>query len=121
MAHVCDGCGETFETLTRLRLHEKDDCQGQETFDEIDPEADDVGTQGVEGLLTCRNCDRPNPNAAVEETADYDGEDYHLIVEFGCHFCGFDNENRLVMTGVDAADLSDLPPHLQPDSVGGAA
>lgn len=113
--HTCKACGETFDTLTRLRLHEKDDCQARATLGKIDPDSATAGVQAAEGLLTCRDCGQENPDVAVEETPSYDGEDYHLIVEFSCAHCGFDNENRVVMTGVGRSDLDDLPPHLQPD------
>lgn len=113
--HACEGCDETFETLTSLRLHEKDDCQARATYDELDPDSDDVGLEAAEGLLTCRVCGAENPDADLEETPSYDGEDYHLIVEFACQHCGSENENRVVLTTVDEDDLQDLPPHLQPD------
>ncbi|WP_345778584.1 zinc ribbon domain-containing protein [Natrinema sp. DC36] len=113
--HVCDACGETFRTLTRLRLHERDSCPQRETFDKIEPDAPDAGLQAAEGLLTCRSCDCENPNADYDQTVDVADDDYHLIVEFDCRHCGFENENRVVMTGVDSDDLENLPPHLQPD------
>lgn len=113
--HVCEPCGESFATLTALRLHEKDDCDGRAVYDDLDPEDDATPARGAEGLLTCRRCDRVNPNTDFEETTDFAGSDFHMIVEFECGFCGFENENRLVMTGVDSADLDDLPPHLRPE------
>lgn len=119
MAHECEACGDEFETLTRLRIHEKDDCQGRATFGEIDPGTEDVGQQGAEGLLTCRCCGRENPGVDYDYQTDYDGEDFHYIAEFDCQHCGFANENRLVMTDVDEADLANLPPHLQPASING--
>ena len=113
--HACAACGEAFPTLTKLRLHEKDSCQGRTTFDEIDPDAADSAGQAAQGLVTCRDCGRENPNADFDETTSFDGDDYHLIVAFACRHCGFDNENRVVMTGVDREDLDRLPPHLRPD------
>jgi len=118
---VCDACGESFRTLTKLRLHEKDDCPGRDTFAEIEPGSDGVGQQAAEGLLTCRNCERENPNANFDQSASYADGDYHYIVEFVCRQCGFKNENRVVMTGVDRDDLNDVPPNLQPDEIGGDA
>lgn len=111
---ACDACGETFRTLSRLRLHERDDCPQRETYDELDPNSPDVDLQAAEGLLTCRDCGRENPNADFAETASFANGDYHLIVEFGCRHCGFENENRIVMTGIDRDDLDRLPPHLRP-------
>ena len=113
--HVCEACGEDFRTLTKLRLHEKDDCPDRETFAQLDPDAADTPGQAAEGLLTCRDCGRENPGASYDETASLADGDYHLIVEFQCAGCGFENENRVVLTGVDEGDLENLPPHLQPD------
>jgi len=117
MSHTCDACGDEFRTLTKLRLHEKDNCPQRAQFDSIDPnqDTDDVSRQAADGLLTCRNCGGENPNTAFDETTSYDGDDFHIIVEFICGSCGFENENRVVMTGVDEDDLERLPPHLQPD------
>ena len=117
--HVCEGCGETFRTLTRLRLHEKDDCPERQTYDQIDPDAANADLQAAEGLLTCRSCGQENPNADFEETPSFADGDYHLVVEFDCRHCGFENENRVVMEGVDREDLDRLPPHLRPDEAGG--
>lgn len=119
--HVCDACGETFRTLTKLRLHERNDCSGREEYGRVDPDAPDVGLQTAEGLLTCRGCDRQNPDAEFDQTTSFAAGDYHLIVEFACRFCGFENENRAVMEGVDRDDLGRLPVHLQPDEIGGDA
>jgi hypothetical protein len=113
--HVCEACGETFRTLTRLRLHEKDDCPARQTYDQIDPDAADADLQAAEGLLTCRSCGQENPNADFKETPSVVDGDYHLIVEFDCHHCGFENENRVVMEGIGREDLDHLPPHLRPD------
>lgn len=117
--YACDACGETFRTLTSLRLHEKDNCPERATFDEIDPDTDDVGLQAAEGLLTCRDCGRENPDADYEQTTSLAEDDFHIIVEFACRHCGFANENRVVMTGVDRSNIDDLPPHLRPDETAG--
>jgi len=113
--HVCEGCGETFRTLTHLRLHERDDCPERQTYDQIDPDGANADLQAAEGLLTCRRCGQENPNADFEETPSFADGDYHLIVEFDCRHCGFENENRVVMEGIDREDLGRLPAHLRPD------
>lgn len=120
-SRVCDACGDDFETLTELRLHEKDDCPGRETFGEINPDSQDAGGEIAEGLLTCRGCGSLNPDADYDQTASFDGEDYHLIVEFTCRFCGSDTENRSVMTGIDPSDLEDLPTELRPVETDGGS
>lgn len=112
---TCGACGESFATLTKLRLHEKDECPQRETYAEIDMDSPDRGLQGAEELLTCRNCAAVDENADYEQTASVADGDYHLIVEFTCRVCGFENENRVVGEGIDASRLTQLPPHLQPD------
>jgi len=112
--YACEACGDSFDTLTRLRIHEKDDCSGRKVYTQLDPDACDVADQGAEGLLTCRNCGRMHNSGDYTETPSWADGDYHLIVAFDCLHCGSENENRLVMEGVDASDLDDLPDHLQP-------
>jgi len=115
MSHTCDACGDEFRTLSKLRLHEKNDCTARVTLGTLELVDDDVRTQAVGSLVTCRDCGQQNPDADFERTTSYDGEDFHLIVEFDCRFCEFANENRIVMEGVDESNLADLPPHLQPE------
>jgi len=116
MARTCD-CGETFATLSALRLHQQDECTARERFGDIDPDASDTTDQMVEQLSTCRNCGTVQSGQAFEfehSTAFVDG-DFHYVCEFTCHDCGFQNENQAVLEGVDADDLDDLPADLQPD------
>ncbi|MDS0258543.1 hypothetical protein NDI56_03845 [Haloarcula sp. S1CR25-12] len=113
--HECDACGETFRTLTKLRLHEKDDCPMRATFGAIDTDAEDAGEQAAAGLLQCRQCGQVNPNADFDHSTSFDGDDFHLIVGFQCRQCAFENENRVVLEDVDPDSLGDLPEHLQPD------
>jgi hypothetical protein len=65
MGHQCDDCGETFETLSRLRLHDCDDVSdaGSATF----------GASGVSGLSNDRDGTVPDLDehlAAVDENVD---------------------------------------------------
>ncbi|MUV51342.1 hypothetical protein [Haloarcula sp. CBA1122] len=113
--YECDACGDTFQTLTKLRIHEKDDCPQRETFTELNPDSDGVGLDAAEGLLTCRSCDQEFPNVRYDQRTSFADGNFHIIVEFECPGCGFDNENRIVATGVDRDNLDDLPEHLHPD------
>jgi hypothetical protein len=112
--YECDECGEEFETLSAKRIHEKDDCPGREQYAEIDPSSNDAERDAAMGALECRDCGRQN-NTDYDQTPSFADGDFHLIVEFECQFCGFENENRIVMEGVDREDLDDLPEHLQPE------
>ena len=113
--HDCDACGDSFETLTALRIHEQDDCPQRETFGKLDPDSDDVGAEAAEGLLTCRSCDREFPDIQYDQRTSFADGDFHIIVEFDCPDCGFANENRVVAKNVSRDSLEDLPEHLQPD------
>ena len=114
MSRTCGDCGESFGTLTALRVHERDDCVARTNYGRIDPEAGDAGEQAGTELLRCRDCGKVNPDANYDQTTSWADGDAHYIVEFQCRFCGFDNENRLVMEGVDKEELDGLPEHLQP-------
>jgi hypothetical protein len=113
--YVCDDCGEGFDTLTELRLHEKDDCRARAVYGQFDPDSPNVEDEIAPALLTCQECGGSNHDIQFEETASFADGDYHLIVEFECQHCAFENENRVVMEGVDRDDLDDLPEHLQPE------
>lgn len=113
--HTCDACGMGFRTLAELRLHDKDGCEERAVFADLDPDSDTVGVEAAAELLTCRRCGVENANANYDQTTSFADGDYHHIVEFPCRACGFANENRVVMEGVDEADLKRLPPRLQPD------
>lgn len=115
MTRTCDACGQSFGTLTKLRLHEKDSCSERETYAELDADSPGDRVKSGEELLTCRNCGWVNEDADYDQTASYADGDYHMIVEFTCASCGFENENRIVAEGVDRDNLDNLPPHLRPE------
>ena len=115
--YECDECGDEFETLSAKRIHEKDDCPGREQYAEIDPSNDDAGRDAAMSALECRNCGRQNNTGDYGQTTSFADGDFHLIIEFECQFCGFRNENRIIMEGVAREDLGDLPEHLQPEEV----
>jgi len=118
MPYTCD-CDESFDTLTELRLHQQDDCAARERFADIDPDASDSADQAVEELRTCRGCDRKQPETfEFGYTTEFVDGSLHYICEFECTYCGFGNENQMVMEGVDAGDLGKLPAHLQPNGGG---
>lgn len=116
MGHQCNACGESFSTLSRLRLHEQDDCPARTTYDSFDPDDPETGERAATGLLTCRRCDHENTETLFNESTSFANGELHLIVEFTCQQCGFENENRIVMEGVSRDDLDRLPPHLKPSS-----
>lgn len=111
---VCDACGKSFATLSRLRMHETDDCPQRENYGELDPDDPEMGEKAAEGLLTCRNCGEMNGDVLYDQTMSLADDDLHMIIEFTCTNCGFSNENRTVMTGIDTDQIEELPPHLRP-------
>lgn len=111
--HVCTACGKQFLTLSRLRFHETEECPNRE-LEEIGDDEQDQGDRMSEDLLTCRSCGRTNPEDAYDPTPSLSNGDYHLIVEFTCRYCQFENDNRLVMEDINIEDVALLPHHLQP-------
>jgi len=49
MSHECEGCGETFETLTRLRLHECGDDETPADIDETTADSETARDQTTSG------------------------------------------------------------------------
>lgn len=74
MSHQCDDCGETFETLTRLRLHECGDQSAgsdlSESWAESGPSARDRAT--VSALDDCLERVTADPAAIYEAVATYE-------------------------------------------------
>jgi len=92
--YVCEPCGETFPTLTRKRLHQKDDCPG--LFDELDPDDDNVAEKAAAGLLTCQRCDERH-DGRFQRSEDMTDAGYSIEVRFKCQSCGFDNDNTCIL------------------------
>lgn len=100
--YSCSGCGETFETLSRKRLH---DCPADvdyggddptEVRDVDDEDPDDVAAEAVDELLVCFNCETKHDEL---ESFDYTMTDDGLAFagEFTCEACGAHNENTVTL------------------------
>lgn len=99
MSHTCESCEDEFPTLTRKRLHQRDDCPGAD--EEVDISNLDVDEQAelvVEKLLVCDICESQNDHA---EAIDKDVTDAGLSVTltFECSACGAHNENTGILGG----------------------
>lgn len=102
MSYRCDACGESFDTLSRKRLHE---CPsgapygGDEPAEELDVSGDDSGAlaeRAVEKVLVCEVCGERNDGADdFEHTVNENG--IALAVTFTCETCGAVNENTATM------------------------
>lgn len=97
--HVCEPCGSTFETLTKKRLHQKDDCPG--LFDNIDTDGkdpDEIAGRTARGLLTCQDCEQVH-DGPFTRGDDHTTAGYSIEIRFRCQRCGFQNVNTAVMEG----------------------
>jgi len=98
--HVCEPCGESFETLSRKRLHQKQDCPGQ--FEQIGTDGmdqDDIVEETVRGLVTCQQCERRH-DGSFTRGDDYTNAGYSVEIRFTCDHCGFNNVNTAILEGL---------------------
>mgnify|MGYP002761156744 CR=1 FL=1 len=99
MTHVCEPCGEEFDTLSAKRLHQTDECPGQ--FDYIDAEdkpTDETVEETVEGLTTCQQCERQSEGPFTRGD-DHTDAGYSVEIRFRCEHCGFSNVNTAILQG----------------------
>jgi DNA-directed RNA polymerase subunit RPC12/RpoP len=103
VTHRCDGCGETFATLSRKRLH---DCpaagpfageEPAETHDVADLELDDMADLAVERALTCNYCGETNEEARDVDSS-YNENGVSIAIVYECVECGATNENTATFT-----------------------
>ncbi len=96
--HTCQ-CGETFETLSRKRLHQKDDCQAQlEHIEAGDRDSRTVAAETAEALLTCQQCESGH-EGQFTRSDDATEAGYSVEIEFDCEDCGFHNVNTAILEG----------------------
>lgn len=101
VGYECDDCGETFDTLTRKRLH---DCPGASTGDEeysLDGmDEDEMSEKIATELLRCERCETVNPDDVIENYDKQTGPDvFGATFEFDCVECGFHNSNTAELGG----------------------
>lgn len=101
MTHECS-CGATFETLTRYRLHQRDDCSDRDLdLDVRDDDAETIAEQAVTELLVCDVCGAANDGAeAIERDSTAAG--IAVTLTFDCIACGATNENTAILSGGSA-------------------
>lgn len=103
MTRECDACDETFQTLTRKRLH---DCPADAEYGTTDaPDADipvadmdldDMVSLAVEQVLICDVCGESVEGAETIDTA-HSNRGVSIAVTFDCPACGAANENTAVV------------------------
>lgn len=96
--YECEGCDETFDTLSSKRLHE---CPSGVRYGggEIDAEVpvadmnvDDMASLAVEQVLMCDVCGEQN-SGANEIDSDYNDQGVSIAAHFECEHCGAWNDN----------------------------
>jgi len=95
--YTCNSCDESFETLTKKRLHQSECPEADADLDVSDHDVDGVAERVVEELLVCDVCGTKNDGAESVET---DRTDAGLGVEldFECASCGARNENEAILS-----------------------
>ncbi|MFT4889175.1 MAG: hypothetical protein ACI9YT_000084, partial [Halobacteriales archaeon] len=80
MAHECDDCGESFETLTRLRLHDCGDVQSETSSTSSDSNRPDLGYSSP---TEERNASVAELDNLLDRFSDGDKDALHYaVVEF---------------------------------------
>lgn len=93
------GCGASFETLSELRLHQRDDCNLRVVDRDVDDDdIDDIVDETVDELLVCGVCGASNDGAQNISTDETDAG-VSVGLSFECSSCGASNENRAIMGG----------------------
>ena len=102
MSYDCRGCGESFETLSRKRLH---DCSagvkygGEKPDEEADVSGmpvDEMTERAVDGVLQCDVCGEKN-QGVDDLDRQITSEGVSLAVYFDCEYCGAYNENSATL------------------------
>lgn len=97
MSYECSSCSATFETLTRKRLHQRDDCPGTDAVvDVADLEAEAMASTVVEELLVCDVCGADNTGANAIDS-DVTDAGFTVTLRFDCERCGAHNTNEGVL------------------------
>ena len=95
--YTCTSCGESFPTLTKKRLHQRDCAAADADLDVSDHDLDDIAERTVADLLTCDVCGVRNDGA---ESIQHDETDAGLGIEVGfeCTHCGARNDNEAILS-----------------------
>jgi len=95
--YTCTSCGESFETFTRKRLHQRESAGAETDLDVSDCGLDDIAERTVAELLTCDVCGVRNDGA---ESIQHDETEAGLGIEVGfeCTYCGARNDNEAILS-----------------------
>jgi len=94
--YTCTSCGESFETLTRKRLHQRECAEADADVDVSDRDLDEIAERTVAELLTCDVCGARNDGA---KSIQHDETEAGLgiAVAFECTYCGAHNDNEAIL------------------------
>lgn len=94
MSRQCK-CGETFETLTQFRIHQRDECRFSEEHDIKGQSEDEISQQIIDELLVCESCgERSDEVREIEREITDAG--LSIVARFSCD-CGWQNENTAIL------------------------
>lgn len=94
--YICTSCGESFETLSKKRLHQRDCSAADADLDVSDIDADEIAERTVAELLVCDVCGQKNDGAASIDR-DITPAGLAFTLTFTCETCGAHNENEAIL------------------------
>ena len=96
--YTCGSCGTEFPTLTKKRLHQRDDCPETELeMDISDLDGDGIADLTIEELGICDVCGESNNEFDDYEVDETDaGLAFTLIFE--CSHCTAHNHNEAILS-----------------------
>lgn len=95
--HTCRSCGESFETLTKKRLHQSECPEADLALDVSDEDVDGIAERVVEELLVCDVCGMKNDGADGLDR-DLTAGGIAVTLTFTCDICGSHNENEAILS-----------------------
>jgi rubredoxin len=94
--YTCTSCGESFDTLTKKRLHQRECSAADVDVDVSDLDLEETVERAVAELLICDVCGHENDGAesiATDETEAGLG----VVVGFECSVCAARNDNEAIL------------------------
>jgi len=96
--YECESCGETFRTLSRKRLHQRECSEAAAEVDVDGMDVDEMAELAIEELLVCDVCGEQNEGAR-DVDQDVTDAGVGVTLRFECSACGAWNKNTAVLGG----------------------
>lgn len=97
MTHDCK-CGQSFDTLTRYRIHQADECRHSVEIDVTDDELEEITEEVARELLICEFCETKKRYFDDLDIEDREEVGLVAVVNFHCEECGASCENTAILS-----------------------